>query len=128
MSVTSEHLAGSRTVGTYAGPVQLFAGEAPIITDQGVAAAPIAEYQVIALNSSGLYVPHDPTATGQPQATAAGVALFAAHQTTQPRVSLYSGGYFNHEALGWHASLTTLAQRKAAFAGLKTIKIGSLVG
>lgn len=116
--------AGSREVGEF-NPVQLFAGEYPTSTEPGTAGAALLEYQVVAL-LNGAYVPHDPTAVDSKK-DAAGIALFAVNGTTQTKVEVYTGGFFNHEALVWHASLTTLAQRKAVFSRLGTIKIGNLV-
>lgn len=118
------HVAGSREVGVFT-PVQLFAGDFPINTQPGTTAVALQEYQVVAL-VGGLYVPHTPGASDGSQ-TAAGINLYAVNGTTQTAVEIYDSGHFNHEALVWHASLTTFALRKAVFQNLQTVKIGKLV-
>lgn len=125
-SSMQDRVAGSRQVGEFT-PVQLFAGEAPITTEPGTTAVALAEYQVVGrLTSNGNYVPHTPGASDGSQ-NVAGIAVYAVNGTTQTKVEIYTGGFFNHEALVWHATLTTLAQRKAAFSTLGTIKIGQPV-
>lgn len=106
-----DYLAGSGTLGTWT-PTQLFAGEADIVTDSGIAAADIAMYQVIAKNAAGKFVPHAPSATDGTQ-TAIGIAL----QPTKNGngVQYYTGGCFNHAALGWDSTLDTFEKRQAVF-------------
>ena len=129
MTIMTDRTAAGRTVGTFT-PEQLFAGEAPVITENGTAGGTYAAHQVLGRNAAGNLVAHDPTAGGgsASEAKAIGIALFAGNASTQTKAASYTGGFFNHEAVVWHASLTTLAQRKAAFAGLLTIKIGNLLG
>lgn len=117
-------VAGSREVGVFT-PVQLFAGDFPINTQPGTTAVALQEYQVVAL-VGGLYVPHNPGGSDGSE-VAAGITLFAVDGTTQTAVEVYDSGHFNHEALVWHSSLTTFAQRKAVFNNLQTVKIGKLV-
>lgn len=126
-SPLAERLAGNVDLGTHL-PTHLFAGEAPIITDTFSVGADLEEYQVFALNASGQAVPHNPAALeGAPELIAVGISCFAVDSATMSDVSGYVGGFFNHEALVWDASLTTLAQRKAVFGSTSTIKIGRVI-
>lgn len=126
-SPLSERLAGNADLGTYV-PFNLFAGEAKIITESFDVGADLDEFQVFALNAAGAAVPHDPvTDPDAPEATAVGITCFAVLAASQPKVSGYTGGFFNHEALVWHASLTTLIQRRSAFLPGSAIKIGRIL-
>lgn len=124
------YLAGNGDLGSW-GPTQIFAGEADIVTEGGAAGADIEIYQVIAKNAAGAMVPHDPTATTgtspdevpAPQSVAIGIAAQPAK--SGQNVPYYIGGVFNHAALGWHASLDTLAKRQAVF-DRTNIHIGNL--
>lgn len=101
-------------------PVNLFAGSKPVSTNR----APLADenqfeqYQVIAI-LDGAIVPHNPAAADA-SAEAVGILCNSADTTTATgttgqSAAYYNGGDFNHEALVWDASLTTLAQRAAEF-------------
>ena len=126
-SPMSERLAGNLNLGQHQ-PFHLFAGEAPIITDTFPVGADLEEYQVFALDATGAAVPHDPvTDPDAPEAIARGITCFAVDSATMDHVSGYVGGFFNHDALVWHASLTTLAARKAAFGTTSTVKIGRVI-
>ena len=105
--------AGNVDLGTYS-PVHLFAGSADIVTDNFPVGASLAQYQVFAVNAAGAAVPHDPTASDGTE-KAVGITLYAVTQSAGGNVAGYIGGDFNHEVLVWHASLDTLAKRKAAF-------------
>jgi hypothetical protein len=114
----AQDLAGDNTLGTLT-PLQLYAGEAPIVTSRvkGATGLTFAKFEVYALNAAGEAIKHDPTAT-------AGTApTFARGIMAQPLTvaaswnPCFTGGAFNHEALVWHASLTTLGARQVAFAG-----------
>ena len=105
--------AGNVDLGTYS-PVHLFAGSADIVTDNFQVGANLAQYQVFAVNAAGKAVPHDPTAADGTE-KAVGITLYAVTQSAGGNVAGYIGGDFNHEVLVWHASLDTLAKRKAAF-------------
>ena len=105
--------AGNVDLGTYS-PVHLFAGSADIVTDNFPVGANLAQYQVFAVNAAGAAVPHDPTASDGTE-KAVGITLYAVTQSAGGNVAGYIGGDFNHEVLVWHASLDTLAKRKAAF-------------
>lgn len=116
--------AGNRDLGTFT-PVELFAGSADVVTDTFPVGADLETYQVFAVNAAGAAVPHDPTASDGTE-KAVGITCFAVTLSAGGHVSGYIGGDFNHEALKWHASLDTLAERKAAF--LRTnIAIKSLI-
>ena len=105
--------AGNVDLGTYS-PVHLFAGSADIVTDNFPVGASLAQYQVFAVNAAGAAVPHDPTASDGTE-KAVGITLYAVTLSAGGNVAGYIGGDFNHEVLVWHASLDTLAKRKAAF-------------
>lgn len=118
---------GQTSLGSWE-PEQLFAGEAPIVTDWANVttdgSTSFAKFEVIALDASGNIIKHNP-AGAAPATVAAGVLAqpIAVSQTT--KVPYFSSGFFNHAALVWHASLTTLAARKLAFK-LTPVQIGEL--
>lgn len=118
---------GIESVGTFE-PAQLWAGEMPVITDHGTVASgvTIAKYQVVA-RVSGYLVAHNPGGSG---AVTIPIGI-AAQPVTAPSadtdIPIFVGGFFNHEMLVWHASTDTLAERRAAFAELSTIRIGRLL-
>jgi len=119
------YLAGNGDLGSWT-PFDLFAGEKEIVTETptGTCAVAVSKYQVIALNASGNFAPHDPDATDTVLQKAIGIALDAA--AVGEKVPYYVSGYFNHEALTWDAAITTLAARRAVFTGTE-IKIGSVI-
>lgn len=124
----SNDLAANGTFGSFS-PEQLYAGEGKIVSGTNVFLAGVAyeKYRVLALNAANKLVLHDPTQTdSRKQAVAIAAQPIDA---TGGDVSgpIFQGGYFNHAALVWHASLTTLAQRKAAFEGTE-IHVGQLYG
>ena len=108
---------GIEDLGSFA-PFNLYAGPGPGNTTQMQAAdgQAIEQFAVLAV-SGGKVVPYDPTAT-TPAQQAFGVAMQPVDAATPGAMLpiMYSGG-FNHEALKWHASLDTLQERQAAFAG-----------
>lgn len=128
MTPSQNDLARNGTLGGFT-PFELFAGEKEIVTDHDDVAPStiLKKYQVVAKNAAGQLVPHDPTASDTTK-TAVGV-------TTQPittgaaaaPVAYYVSAFLNHDVLVWHASLTTLAARKAAFVGTE-IRVGTLYG
>lgn len=109
--------AGQTVLGTFA-PVQLYAGEAPIITGDYELATDVVKYQVVAVDATGKVVEY-----------AADLELVIASQpgVTGDRIAFFEGGYFNHEALVWPESLTTYEERRAVFGSSGSIKIGRLV-
>lgn len=127
----TEFLAGSNSMNFPQAP-QLFAGEMPIHTDR----APVtnglsfAQYEVIALDASGNIIKFNPAGSA-PANVAAGILCNAVDSTvvTGQSSAYYTGGCFNHAALVWPAGAThdTFAERKAAFAGLKTIGIAKVI-
>lgn len=120
-----ERIAGDLDLGSHQ-PVQLFAGEAPIITDNFPVGADLEQYEVFALDANGIAVKHAPGAADGTE-IAAGIACYAVVNGTDTTVAAYTGGFFNHEALVWEASLDDLAKRKAQFTSTGTIKIGRLL-
>jgi len=123
----NQDIAAGQTVLGTATMVQLYAGEAPIITNDYEIAADVTpvKYGVYALDATGKVIVWDPAGTAPATiprviASQAGVA--------GDRIAFFEGGFFNHAALTWPAALTTFEQRRAAFATNGTIKIGRLVG
>lgn len=127
MSFTSSGLAaGVSTEGTYT-PENLLAGEAPLITDYGVAGGEFAKYTVLGrFTANGRYAPWDPAGEDGEEVAVAIAATEGAGDGE--KCAVYVGGFFNHAALTWHSGTTTLAARKAAFGDTGSIKIGSLAG
>lgn len=117
-----DFLASGRVVGDYA-PFQLFAGEEKVVTDKGtVGSEAIEQYQVIALDSSGLIVPY--TGAEDPDILpAVGIATNPAEADSP--LAYYVSGFFNHAALEWPGDVDTLQARKAVFART-TVRIGEL--
>lgn len=118
---------GETSLGSYS-PEELFAGEsktvtdwAPIVTDGSTS---FAKFEVIALSAAGSIIKYVPGGSGD-QITPQGIMAqpVAISQTT--KAPYFSAGFFNHAALVWPGSQTTLAARKAVF--LRTpIEIGEL--
>lgn len=111
-------LAGSENLGSWA-PVQIFSGEADIVTDGLLVATAFPIYSVIALNAAGNAVPHNPAAAdvggvAAPETRAIGIAAQAG--VVGSNCPYYCGGVFNPDALVWNAATTTVAARKAVFA------------
>lgn len=107
-------------------PFHLFAGEAPVVTDQGVFTADTAQFTVLGrVTATQELVAWDPAAAdGSEKAVA--IAAQPVDVSEQAEGPIYTGGYFNHAALIWPAAIDTLAERKAAFDGTP-IKIGKLL-
>jgi hypothetical protein len=104
------------TYGSYT-PFQLFAGDQDTVTSNDPVApnTAIAKFQVVARNAAGQLVPHAPAASDTTK-VAIGIACQPlASNAAAVRLPYYIGGAFNHAALVWDATLTTLAQRKAVF-------------
>lgn len=92
-------------------PEQIFAGEAPIITDSAPALATIVKYQVCALTATGITPYVVATHTGQQ------IVVSAQAAPTGDNCPYYEGGAFNHAMLVWPAELDTLPKRKALAQG-----------
>jgi hypothetical protein len=121
-------LAGNGTKGGFT-PHHLFAGEKEIVTNNGSVAAnqDLKQFQVVAMNAAGELVAHDPAAS---DGTEKAVAVMAQPVKTTAATApgpYYVSAFFNHEALVWHATLDTLAKRKAALLGTE-IQVGKLYG
>lgn len=104
-------LAGNESLGAWA-PVQVFSGDAILHSDGALCAADFPIYSVLAFTPAGTLTPHVPTATDGTQIAA---VIAAQAGVTGQKCPYYTAGQFNPEALVWHNSLTTVAQRKAAF-------------
>lgn len=125
----SNDLAGTRDLGAFT-PTQLFAGEKEIVTahDPVAASTTIKKYEVIARNDDGELVPYDADGTnGEDKVIGIAAQPIETDAVEVQSLPYYVSGFFNHEALVWPAGITTLAQRKALFAGTE-IQIGSLYG
>lgn len=110
---TVNDLAGGDLVGTYE-PSQLYAGEAPIVTDAAVAVADdILKYEVLVLDVTGL---RRPTIGGGGD-TGAKCVIAAQPAKAGQQVPYFAAGKFNHEVLVWPAELDTYAKRKEFFQG-----------
>jgi hypothetical protein len=118
--MSNDIASGETALGTFT-PVQLYAGEAPIITNDYELTANVAKYQICQLDATGKVVPAGTaSAVGYIIASQAGVA--------GDRIAFFEGGFFNHEALnGWPAGATTFEARRALVGANGTLKIGRLV-
>jgi hypothetical protein len=113
-------LAGS-DLASVGAPLQLWAGEAQIVTDSALALAAITKFQLCALTAAGV----TPFVVGTHVADQAVVSAQPAASGAQ--CPYYDAGKFNHEAITWPVTLDTLAKRKFAMAGTD-IRVGHLVG
>lgn len=116
------YLAGDRD-DSFTAPVQLFAGDAEVITDSAPALANIAQYQVCVLLDTGVtpYVPATHTTQAPDKLVVAQVAV-----STGQQCPYYSGGKFNHEVLVWPAAVNTFALRKSLVQG-SMLQVGHLI-
>ena len=111
-------------------PENLFAGEAEVVTDDSYVVASgqgvVAKYTVVGkITASGKLAKHNPGASDGSQ-VAIGITTQAVDATSaDQKVAVYVGGFFNHTALTWHATLTTEAARKAVFERTP-VRIGSI--
>lgn len=114
-------IAGGRTVlGTFA-PVQLYAGESKITTNDYELTANVTKYQVCQLDATGKTVPAG-------TADAVGFVIASQDGLLGDRIAFFDGGTFNHAALnGWPAGATTFEQRRALVGPNGTLKVGRLV-
>jgi len=122
---------GNTSAGTYT-PSQLFAGDADIRTLDGTVldGQTLVAGQVIALNSAGKIVAHDPTSVVDADAsgdtvniatsTAKAVGIMAhdaAPSGADGTGTYYIAGCFNIAKLTFHASLNTTLLKQQALAG-----------
>lgn len=105
------HLASGALVGTMAAPAQLFAGEAPIITDSAPALAAIRKWELCALTATGV----TPYVSGTH--TPAVAVISAVAVAIGKQCPYYDAGKFNFEAVIFPAALDTLPKIKAALHG-----------
>lgn len=112
---TFEQLASGALVGTFT-PTQLFAGEAPIITDSSPALADVQKWQLLSLTATGVrpFVYTGAPETDDDPRTA---VLAAVEATTGKQVPYYDAGKFNWEVCVFPAALDTLPKIKAALQG-----------
>lgn len=103
-------------------PEELFAGDAPVVTDWANAttnsSTSFAKFEVVAIDrATNSIIKHVPGGTGDQVKAVAVLAQPIPISTTAARIPFFVGGFFNHEILTWEASLTTLEKRKAALVG-----------
>ncbi len=130
-----ELLAAGVTVEDPFVPFDLFAGDAHVTTDNAEVASgqDLDQFQVVAMNTSGQLVAWDPEAdyiadddtvagggVSLPlyASKAIGIMCQACDATSgAKKASFYKSGDFNHSKLVWPLAVSTLAARRAAFAG-----------
>lgn len=110
--------AGFNQIGTMPAPLQLFAGEAPIITDSAPALVDVQQYEVLALTDTGVRK-LDLVGEDGVRAADTGLQVVIAAQAAKSgqQCPYYNAGKFNHAALIWPAELDTLAKRKTFVQG-----------
>ena len=113
-------LASYADEGTVAGVAHLFTGDAEVLGDSAPALANIAQYQVCVLLATGVtpYVVATHTTAAPDKLVIAQTTVLSGKQCP-----FWTHGEFNHNLLGWPASLNTYALRKEAVLG-GGIKIG----
>lgn len=124
MTPYPNQIAGNGTHGSYA-PFHLFAGEKEIVTGQRSVTPSVAFAQFeVAADVAGVLTKY----TGQPDVFLVVVAQpIVASPDVGVQAPVYLSAFFNHEALVWPATVTTLDARKAAFNG-SDIEVGALLG
>ena len=107
-------LAGGRDLNAWE-PTQIFAGESPITTDNGVAAADIEMYQpVYREDETGKLRPYDSVASAQdPKIYPVGISAQAAKAGES--VPFYTGGTFNYDAITWPDTFADVLAAKLLF-------------
>lgn len=112
-------------------PLQLWAGDAKIITDvfqKANAGDTFAKYEVVSINDSGSVIKFDPNAAA---GTSAAIPRgFIAQPVDEATVwtQVFIGGYPNHEALIWPPQLDTFEKRRYSFLDNGALFIGKLNG
>jgi hypothetical protein len=107
-------LAGGVDLENTFAPFELWAGESDLVTSQATAGANLAQFTVIAYSATNTIVAWAPAAT---DSTAKAIGFLAQAAVSGGPAVFYTGGVPNHAALIWPSGVTTLAARKAAFAG-----------
>lgn len=128
MPIVDKDMAKDELVGSFS-PVPLFAGDAPVVTEEGIVdTGVLAKYTVVGkISATGKLVQWAPGAADGSQ-IAYGILTQAVDATAADvKVGVYTGGFFNDAALVWpaHASADTLIERQAAFARTP-IRIGTV--
>ena len=107
------YLAGTRYEAV-AGALQLFIGDAPIVTDSAPALANIKQWEVLVLSDTGV-TPWDGTASDAAAPMKLVVAQVPALAGQQ--CPYYTEAKLNHEVLVWPAAVNTYELRKNAVQG-----------
>lgn len=127
MSVTDKDLATSEM--TSFNNTQLLAGECELVSEEcTVDAGVLAKYTVLGrITATGKVVQLNPGASDGSQIACGVLTQPVNAGTADVRAGMYTGGFFNHEALVWPAGVThdTLIKRQAAFARTP-IRIGAI--
>lgn len=121
-------LAGNGTQGSFA-PFQLLAGEKEIVTthDEVATGQNLKQFEAVAKNATGQLVAWDPDAVDTASKLVGFMAQPADATSAATSAPYYVSAFFNHEALVWPATVTTLEARKAAVQGTE-IQVGTLYG
>lgn len=135
MSASYPNLLAAGATETAFVPLDLFADDTQILTDNAMVASgqDLDQFQVVAFNTSGELVAFDPDTDYIADAdTVAGGGVSLPLYVSKPigimcqacdatggsvAASFYRSGGFNHAVLVWPAACDTLAKRRAAFAG-----------
>lgn len=122
--LASGELVGTQTI------TPLMAGDSEIVTEEAILdTGNLAKYTVVGrVTATGKVVAHAPAANDGSE-KAIGILTQAANATSaDQKVAIYTAGFFNHSALVWDASLTTLAARQKAFRDTTghQVRIGSV--
>ncbi len=119
-------LAGSRDLNAWE-PTQIFAGESPIHTDNGVASSDIDMYQVVYRKEDGTIAAFDDTVYPGTATTILPVGISAQATKSGQTVQFYTGGTFNIDAITWPKAIDDLVKAKSLFElGRSTIIIKKL--
>ncbi|MGI4850415.1 MAG: head decoration protein [Janthinobacterium lividum] len=122
MSPYPQVIAGGFTLEGSTQPFELFCGDQRVKTEAYLAGATaIPQFTPCTVDATGMLAVWDGGATTTPHVITAQPIAAA---TLGP---CYIGGGFNHEALSWPATVTTLGARKAAFRNIGGIGVNALI-
>lgn len=108
----------------HSGNRQLFAGEADVVSTQGVLLEGVAYVagQVLGrVTASGKYAKHDPAAATGVEKAVAILAYDVPTPTVDKKEAIYVGGVFNMDELTFNAATNTDALKAAAFDGTNIV-------
>jgi len=122
-------LAGSTLVDTMAASPQLFAGEAPIITDSAPALATCKKWELLCLTPTGVrpFVWIAAGDAGNDDPRTAVIAAAPIDVTVGKQVPYYDAGKFNVEVVTFPAALSAPADRLTKLPAIKAAMHGSML-